>query len=84
MTVVFRESALHALGHIRNDDKETFLHVRRTLAALADEPRGDRRREDEGDQGPPVDPAGVAVAAVQPVQLGDGDPLLASGRRSSC
>ncbi len=41
MTVVFREAALHALGHIRSDDKETFLQVRRTLAALADEPRPD-------------------------------------------
>ena len=38
LTVVFRETALRTLARIRSDDKEAFTQVRRTLAALADEP----------------------------------------------
>jgi mRNA-degrading endonuclease RelE of RelBE toxin-antitoxin system len=38
MTVVFRETALRTLAHIRSDDKEAFTQIRRALAALADDP----------------------------------------------
>lgn len=38
MTVVFREAALRTLARIRSDDKEAFTQVRRTIAALADQP----------------------------------------------
>ena len=38
MTVVFREAALRALARIRSDDKEAFTQIRRTIAALADQP----------------------------------------------
>jgi mRNA-degrading endonuclease RelE of RelBE toxin-antitoxin system len=39
MTVVFRETALRALARVRSDDKEAFIQVRRTIAALADQPQ---------------------------------------------
>ena len=41
LTVVFRETALRTLARIRSDDKEAFTQIRRTLAALADEPHPD-------------------------------------------
>ena len=41
MTVVFREAALRALARVHSDDKEAFAQVRRTIAALADQPHPD-------------------------------------------
>ena len=38
LTVVFRETALRALAHVRSDDKEAFTQIRRAIAALADQP----------------------------------------------
>jgi mRNA-degrading endonuclease RelE of RelBE toxin-antitoxin system len=42
LTVVVQETALRALARIRAEDKEAFAQVRRTLAALADQPRPDQ------------------------------------------
>ena len=41
LTVVFRETALHALARVRSDDKEAFAQIRRAIAALADQPHPD-------------------------------------------
>ena len=41
LTVVFRETALRTLAHVRSDDKEAFARIRRAIAALADQPRPD-------------------------------------------
>ena len=41
LTVVFRETALRGLARIRSDDKEAFAQIRRTIAALADQPYPD-------------------------------------------
>jgi hypothetical protein len=41
LTVVFREAALRTLARVRSDDKEAFARIRRTIAALADQPYPD-------------------------------------------
>jgi mRNA interferase RelE/StbE len=41
LTVVFRETALRNLAHIRSEDKELFIRTRRAVASLADQPRPD-------------------------------------------
>ena len=41
LTVVIRETALRTLAHVRSDDKEAFAEIRRTIAALADQPHPD-------------------------------------------
>ncbi|MGO9783125.1 MAG: type II toxin-antitoxin system RelE family toxin [Streptosporangiaceae bacterium] len=41
LTVVFGETALRGLARVRSDDKEAFAEIRRTVAALADQPQPD-------------------------------------------
>jgi mRNA-degrading endonuclease RelE of RelBE toxin-antitoxin system len=41
LTVVFRETALRTLAHIRNEDKDVFARTRRAIASLADQPYPD-------------------------------------------
>ena len=41
LTVVFRETALRTLAHIRSEDKEMFARTRRAIASLADQPYPD-------------------------------------------
>ncbi|MGO9195480.1 MAG: hypothetical protein ACLP8X_44505 [Streptosporangiaceae bacterium] len=41
MTVVFRETALRTLAHIRSEDKDVFARTRRAIASLADQPYPD-------------------------------------------
>ena len=41
LTVVVQETAVRAMARIRAEDKETFDSIRRTLAALAEQPRPD-------------------------------------------
>ena len=38
LTVVFRETALRNLAHIRAEDKDLFARTRRAISALAGEP----------------------------------------------
>jgi mRNA-degrading endonuclease RelE of RelBE toxin-antitoxin system len=38
LAVVFRETALRNLAHIRSTDKELFIRTRRAVALLADQP----------------------------------------------
>jgi mRNA-degrading endonuclease RelE of RelBE toxin-antitoxin system len=38
LTVVFRETALRSLAHIRREDKEAFTQIRGAIADLADQP----------------------------------------------
>jgi hypothetical protein len=38
LTVVFRETALRNLAHIRGEDKDLFTRTRRAISALADQP----------------------------------------------
>jgi hypothetical protein len=38
LTVVFRETALRNLAHIRGKDKDLFVRTRRAVALLADQP----------------------------------------------
>ena len=38
LTVVFRETALRNLAHIRGEDKDLFTRTRRAVSALADQP----------------------------------------------
>jgi mRNA-degrading endonuclease RelE of RelBE toxin-antitoxin system len=40
-TVVFRETALRNLAHIRSEDKDLFLRIRRAIASLADQPHAE-------------------------------------------
>jgi len=41
LTVVFRETALRILAHIRSEDKDVFARTRRAIASLADQPYPD-------------------------------------------
>jgi mRNA-degrading endonuclease RelE of RelBE toxin-antitoxin system len=41
-TVVVQETALRALARIRAEDKESFASIKRTLAALAEQPHPDQ------------------------------------------
>jgi mRNA interferase RelE/StbE len=41
LTVVFRETALRNLARLRSEDKDAFTRVRRTITALAEDPRPD-------------------------------------------
>jgi mRNA interferase RelE/StbE len=41
LPVVIRETALRALARIRSDDKKAFDQIRRTIAALAEQPHPD-------------------------------------------
>jgi mRNA interferase RelE/StbE len=41
LTVVFREATLRTLARIRSEDKQAFAHIRRAIAALADQPHPD-------------------------------------------
>jgi hypothetical protein len=38
LIVVFRETTLRNLARIRSEDKDLFVHTRRTVALLADQP----------------------------------------------
>jgi mRNA-degrading endonuclease RelE of RelBE toxin-antitoxin system len=38
LAVVFRETALRNLAHIRSEDKDLFIRTRRAVALLADQP----------------------------------------------
>ena len=38
LTVVFRETALRNLAHIRSEDKDLFTRTRRAIGALAEQP----------------------------------------------
>ena len=38
LTVVFRETALRNLAHIRGEEKDLFTRARRAISALADQP----------------------------------------------
>ena len=38
LTVVFRETALHNLARIRNEDKDLFVRTRRAVTLLAEQP----------------------------------------------
>jgi mRNA-degrading endonuclease RelE of RelBE toxin-antitoxin system len=41
LTVVFRETALRNLAHIRGEDKDLFTRTRRAISALAEQPYPD-------------------------------------------